>query len=166
MTGAVACAGLALRPIEDADLPFLYRVYASTRYEELSVTGWAPAQVEAFLQMQFRAQHTHYQRSYDDAVFHVVLLDGQPVGRLYVTRTDDAVHVIDVAVLPEFRGRGIGTTLLEELIAEAEAGGKATSIYVERNNPALSLYTRLGFELREDEEPGVYLRMIRPPSSS
>lgn len=162
----MAVAGLALRPIEDADLTFLYRVYANTRYEELSVTGWPPEQVEAFLQMQFRAQHTHYQRSYDDAAFDVVLLDGEPVGRLYVTRTDDAVHVIDIAVLPEFRGRGIGTTLLEELIAEADAGGKATSIHVERNNPALSLYGRLGFEPREDEEPGIYLRMVRPPASS
>jgi ribosomal-protein-alanine N-acetyltransferase len=90
---------------------------------------------------------------------------GRLVGYLIISRYVDAWHVMNVAVAPGHRRRGIGTTLLEELIAEADAGGKATSIHVERNNPALSLYSRLGFEPREDEEPGIYLRMVRPPPS-
>ena len=57
-----AAAGLTFRPIADADLPFLARLYASTRMEELAVTDWSDAQKTAFLQSQFDAQHAHYQK--------------------------------------------------------------------------------------------------------
>jgi ribosomal protein S18 acetylase RimI-like enzyme len=57
--------------------------------------------------------------------------------------------------MPEHRGRGIETALLRGLLAEADAAGKSVSIQVERVNPALRLYQRLGFAVAEDK--GVYL---------
>ena len=83
-----------------------------------------------------------------------------PVGRLYVDRWPREVRIVDISLLPEHRGRGLGGALLAAVFAEADAAGKPVSIHVERFNPALRLYTRLGFAFREDK--GVYLLLQRP----
>jgi ribosomal protein S18 acetylase RimI-like enzyme len=87
----------------------------------------------------------------------VVVVDGEPAGRLLVDRWDREIRIVDISLLPAFRGRGIGSALLQELMAEAAESERSLSIHVERNNPALRLYERLGFEPAGDE--GVYLRM-------
>jgi ribosomal protein S18 acetylase RimI-like enzyme len=114
------------------------------------------------VEQQFVAQDTDYRRNYPGAAFDLILLGHEPVGRLYVDRRPDSIHILDIAVLPEFRNRGIGTILLRRLIAEAAAEGRRTTIHVERFNPATGLYRRLGFEQVADE--GVYLLMeLQPP---
>lgn len=147
-------AGVRLRPAGDADLPLLERVYASTRTEELAMTDWDDAKKAAFLAFQFQAQHHHYRTHYHDAEFLVIACGGQDVGRLYLHWRRAELRVVDIALLPEARGRGIGGALLEALMAAASAQGKAVSIHVERMNPAMRLYTRLGF--RKAGEHGVY----------
>ena len=150
-----------LRPIRDDDLPFLARVYASTREEELAtVVDWSEEQKQAFLRQQFEAQHAWYQENYANAAFDVVEVDGQPAGRFYVDRWEREVRIVDISLLPEHRGRGLGGALLAALFAEADAAGKPVSVHVERFNPALRLYERLGFRFREDK--GVYLLLERP----
>jgi ribosomal protein S18 acetylase RimI-like enzyme len=136
---------VALRPATPADAEFLYRVYANTRYEELAPVGWPPEQVEAFLRMQFRAQDTHYRRFFPATAFDVVECGGEPVGRLYVDRRPDEIRVVDIALLPEHRSRGLGTRLMAPLLAEAGAAGLPVRIHVEVNNPAKAWYARLGF---------------------
>lgn len=154
--------GLALRAADDADQPFLYSVYASTREQELAPLPWDDAQKEAFLRMQFAAQDRAYRESHPDATREVVLLDGRPTGRLYVERRDHDIAVIDIALLPEFRGRGIGTALLRAVLAEGGRSGRPVEMHVERINPAQRLYRRLGFELVADGE--VYLLMRWTPT--
>ena len=150
---------VALRPVGPDDGEFLYRVYASTRREELTRTGWSEEQKTSFLRMQFDAQSSYYREHYAGAELSVILADGRPAGRLYVARWPREIRLIDVSLLPMFRGRGKGTRLLEALISESEASEKPLSIHVERFNPALGLYERLGFEQKEDN--GVYLLMER-----
>jgi ribosomal protein S18 acetylase RimI-like enzyme len=145
----------SLRPIRPEDEELLYRVYASTRVEELRAVPWADAEKAAFLHMQFEAQHRYYQENYTSSVFDVVMVDGAPAGRLYVARWPEELRVIDVALLPEFRGRGVGAALLGSLCAEAAAKGLPVRIHVERGNRARSLYERLGFRMIADR--GVYL---------
>ena len=151
---------LRLRSITDADLPFLFRLYASTREEELAGVEWPSEQKEAFVRQQFEAQHAWYQENYAGASFDVIEVDGEPAGRLYVARWENEVRIVDISLLPEHRGRGLGGALLAELFAEADAAGKPVSVNVERFNPALRLYHRLGFAFREDK--GVYLLLERP----
>ena len=155
---------ITLRPIEPGDEAFLYRVYASTREEELALTDWDDAQKEAFLQMQFNAQHTHYQQYYPDAAFLIILADGQPVGRLYVDRWPDQIRIVDIAMLPEYRNAGIGTSLLKELIVEGATSRKPVTIHVEQYNSALRLYERLGFT-RIGERGVYYLMECRPTAA-
>src|SRR5881227_3368314 len=81
-----AQAGLVFRPIANADLPFLARLYASTRTEELAVTDWSDAQKSAFLQSQFDAQHAHYQKHYSGTEFFIIEHTGTAIGRLYLAR--------------------------------------------------------------------------------
>jgi len=157
-----AGAGLRFRPAADADLPFLSRLYASTRAEELDVTTWSAEQKAAFLDMQFRAQHAHYRQHYPEADWLVIVQGGNDIGRLYIERWPSQHRVIDIAFLPEYRRKGFGAALLSDLIDEAGAVGKAVSIHVEKNNPAMQLYQRLGFAVAEDK--GVYDLMVRSPA--
>jgi len=136
-------------------------VYASTRAEELAVVPWDDAQKETFLRAQFDAQDAWYRESYAQASFDVVLVGGEPAGRLYVNRGPTEIRIVDIAFLPEQRGGGVGTSLLQDLLAEADTGGKRVTIHVERMNPALRLYERLGFSVAEDK--GVYLFLERAP---
>lgn len=150
---------VVLRPRVAGDAPLLYAVYASTRVEELADTGWDDAQREAFLRFQFAAQDDHYTRHYSTCAFYVVERSGRPVGRLYVDAWPSEVRIVDIALLPEARGRGLGTALLEAVIAAAHARGLAVSIHVEQDNPALRLYERLGFV--RVEARGVHFLMRR-----
>jgi ribosomal protein S18 acetylase RimI-like enzyme len=150
---------VALRPAAPEDHGFLERVYASTRAVELEPVPWSAEQKAAFIAQQFHAQSVHYERHYADASFDVILVGGEPVGRLIVTRSPERMHVVDIALLDEQRGRGVGTELLRGLIAEA--GERPLSIHVELMNPARSLYDRLGFV--PVGEHGIHLLMERRP---
>src|SRR5215211_5883167 len=117
---------------------------------------------EAFLRRQFEAQDAHYREHYDGASFDVIEVDGEPAGRLYVARWEDEIRIMDIALLPEQRGAGIGTRLLRDLLDEGRRTGKRVSIHVEKHNRALRLYERLGFAPVADR--GVYLLLERPPA--
>jgi len=138
-------AGLSFRPMTEADLPFLSRLYASTRTEELSVVPWPETQKAAFLQSQFDAQHVHYQQHYRDTDFLVIEQGGEAIGRLYLARWAAEHRIVDIAFIPEHRRKGLGTALLHDLLDEVAAARKAVTIHVEKFNPAMSLYRRLGF---------------------
>ncbi|MDJ0866071.1 MAG: GNAT family N-acetyltransferase [Myxococcota bacterium] len=155
---------LAFRSITAADEAFLCDLYASTREAELEPLDWSEAQKRSFLRQQFAAQHAFYTEQFQRAVFEIVQLDGEPVGRLYVDRRPDEIRLIDIALVPAQRGRGLGTRLLRELLAEGERVGKPVRIHVEHFNPALRLYRRLGFEPIGDE--GVYLLMQWSPAAA
>ena len=154
---------ITLRPISDADLDFLCRVYGSTRTEELAQTDWDEATKAAFLRSQFEAQHRHYHEHYAAARFELILLDGESIGRVYVARWAHEIRIVDIALLPAFRGRGIGTALLEQILSEGRQRGVPVTIHVERFNPALRWYERLGFRLAEDK--GVYLFLHMTPEA-
>jgi ribosomal protein S18 acetylase RimI-like enzyme len=131
--------------------------------EELAVVPWDEAQKDAFLRMQFDAQDAWWHENYAEASFDVILVEGEPAGRLYVHRGASEIRIVDIALMPEHRGNGVGTRLLEELLAEGDAGAKSVTIHVERMNPALRLYERLGFAVAEDK--GVYLFLERPAAT-
>ena len=154
---------VTLRPITDADMGFLRRLYATTREDELKQVDWTPEQKTAFVEHQFQAQHQFWQENYQDTSWDLILRDGQPIGRLYVARWPDDIRIVDIALMPEHRGGGLGTRLIRELFAEGDATGRKVSIHVEIFNPARRLYERLGFVQAGDR--GVYLLMERYPAA-
>lgn len=155
---------VTLRAATEEDRPFLLRLFASTREPELEAAGMPREQWAPFLDQQFEAQSRHY-ATYEATSFEVVQVDGEPAGRLIVARWPEELRVVDVSLLPEYRGRGIGGSLLSWLIEEADQRGVKTSIHVERFNPAQRLYARLGF--REAADDGsLYLLFERPPATA
>lgn len=152
---------VGLRPVVEADREFLLSVYAGTREEELAQVDWPPGGKEAFLRQQFEAQDTYWREQRPDAVFQVIEVGGEPAGRLYVDAKPDDVRIVDIALLPAFRGRGVGTALLRRIIERADAAGTPVTIHVEQQNPARSLYERLGFV--QVASHGVYDLLERVP---
>jgi ribosomal protein S18 acetylase RimI-like enzyme len=148
---------LRLRAITPEDVPFLAGVYASTRWDELAPTGWSDEEKAVFCRRQFDAQTAHYRENYPGASLQIIERDGVSIGRLYVARWEREIRIMDIALLPEHCGSGIGTELLRGLQEETRSAGKSLTIHVERFNPALGLYQRLGFKQIEDK--GVYLLM-------
>jgi ribosomal protein S18 acetylase RimI-like enzyme len=155
---------IELTPICDADLPFLEKVYRSTREEELNLTDWTEEQKAQFISQQFTAQHLYYQQVYCDATFSVITVENVPAGRLYLWESEKQIRIVDIALLPEFRNRGIGSHLLDQLISKCDDQKKIPSIHVEVYNPALKLYQRLGFE--QKDHTGVYFYMERMPKGN
>lgn len=144
--------GFTLRPETEADVPFLRRLYVSTRWEEVApIIDWTETQKLAFLEGQFVLQRHHYHTYYASTDCAVLEQNGVPVGRLYVDRQAETLLVVDLALLPDCRGGGVGTALMQEVIAEAGAAGKKVRITVEKNNPAQRLYRRLDFREVADE---------------
>ena len=155
-------SGLTKRSIVAGDEPYLRRLYASTREAELALVDWPPEAKEAFVRMQFDAQDRHYRAVHASASFDVVLWRGEPAGRLIVARYPGEIRVVDITLAPEVRGRGLGSALLGEVVAEAQAAGMPVRLSVEPWSRALALYRRLGFVTLE--ESGAHLLMEWRPS--
>jgi len=152
---------LRLAPLSPEDEDFIYRLYASTRMAEIAGFGWNQAQQEAFLRMQFNAQKRWYEMAYPGAEYTVILRDEQPVGRMIVLRGTQEFHLIDIALLAEHRGCGIGTALVGELIAESRRAAVPLALQVLKTNRAVHLYQRLGF-IRSGEDEMYYQMRANP----
>lgn len=155
---------VTLHPEHPADQSFLLQLYASTRAEEMKLVPWDAGQKEAFLLMQFQLQAQHYHKHYPNAEYLVILLEGRPIGRLYLDRGQERFLLLDIALVPQHRGAGIGSGLMRQVMSEAASARKPLCIHVERNNPALRLYERLGFRIIE--ELGIHFFMQWLPAAS
>ena len=145
----------------DADAPFAARLYATTRAEEVARTGWPPETQAAFLAQQHHAQHVYYRSAYPAGEWLLIERAGAPIGRLYLAEEMGKLLLVDISLLPEERGTGLGTAILTDLL---DGETRPVELHVERFNPARRLYERFGFKLVE-EQP-VYLRMIRDPRAA
>lgn len=142
---------VSLRPVRADDAEFLLHVYAGTREAELAISGWDQAQQDAFVRMQFAAQQRYYGAAFPQGEHSIILVDGQPVGRIYTADCEDEIRILDITLVPERRGRGVGTPLIKEVLARGQRSGKPVQIYVENFNPALRLFERLGFAKIQDD---------------
>ncbi len=147
-----ARAGLTFRPIEDDDKRLLARLYASTRKQELAATTKLnELQQAGLLLLEFRAQQAHFDEHYPQADRLVIIGGGYEIGRLYLARWPTRHGIIDLTLLPEFRRHGAGGVILRDLMDEAAACGKDLAVLVEKFDPAMRLYRRLGFVTEQDK---------------
>lgn len=142
---------LSLRPVTPADDAFLLMVYHSTRAQELAQADWQPGQEEAFVGWQFNLQRSEYDSRFPDAEYNLISIDDEPAGRIWIGRDAEQIRLLDIALLPEFQNRGVGTLLIQKLIEEAAASRKLLRhmVFV-LNNDAHRFYERLGFRIIED----------------
>lgn len=138
-----AIAGLRLRPQESGDRPALLALFAEARAAEHAALGWPESQLRSYLHAQFKVQQLDYARRFPGARFDVVEIGTRTVGRFYVARRGDDFVIVDIIVARHWRGRGIATRLIRDL--QREAGDGEIRLHVRPDNPACSLYARLGF---------------------
>jgi ribosomal protein S18 acetylase RimI-like enzyme len=153
-----------LRLADPKEEEFLLRVYASSRRQEIASCGWAPAQQNAFLAMQFQARRRAYASEYPNAEYSILLQDGVPVGSTIVSRSELELRLVDITLLPEYRNQGIGTQLLKKLILESARSKLPLRLSVVKGNAAIRLYERLGFVLTADSQ--IYCEMERVPEKA
>lgn len=151
--------GLELRGVDVRDADFLRELYTSTRWDELATTGWPDDGKHAFLAQQWDAQRQYYGKHYAQADNLVLEHDeAGPIGRLVIHSGAD-LRLVDIALVPAWRGHGLGTGLLQMLCAQADQLRLPIVAHVETFNPARRLYARLGFHVEDDNQ--IYLRMRR-----
>ena len=159
---ALSIPGISLRPIVEGDYTFLRALYRSVRDAELAVTGWPEEAKQAFCDSQFHLQDTWYRGQYDGAHFLLIERATTPIGRIYVHAAENELRLMDIALVPEERGAGLGTRLVEWLLTWGRESGRDATLYVEAHNPARRLYARHGFA--DESVEGVYLKMrCKPP---
>lgn len=148
--GQKPATSFALRQACSGDEAFLYELYCSTRSEEIAAWGLEPAQREMIMKLQFTARQRHYDIAFPGADHKIILRDDRRAGRILVFRSEREIRLVDVALVPEERGRGIGAALVSALIEEARAEGKPVTLHVAKANRAAGLYRRLGFSVTND----------------
>lgn len=140
---------VTLRPAEPGDEAFLFELYRDSRADEMAAWGWNEAQRHAFLSMQFRARSLSYS-AYPKTEHSIILNAERPIGRLLISRMEGEIRLVDIALLAEARGFGIGAKLICKLFAVAANEAKPLRLHVEKSNRAFRLYQRLGLQIIED----------------
>jgi GNAT superfamily N-acetyltransferase len=141
---AAAGLGITYRLRTEGDMPFIERLFGSTR-DELAITGWPEEMKQRFIAQQHFAQNRHFELSHPGAEWLLIEQGGEAIGRLYVEDRGGDILLVDIALMPESRGRGIGTAVIADLLAQGREAGKPISLSVYKTNPARRLYQRLGF---------------------
>jgi GNAT superfamily N-acetyltransferase len=145
---------VTFRPATPDDDNLLYAFYASTRAGEMQLLDWSQEQKEAFVHMQFEAQHKHYQVMFPEAEHRIILVDGDPAGRILIARLKKEIRVVDIVLLPAYRGQGIATDLLRDVLDEGRRAKKPVRLHALKYERARRLYDRLGFVKIDDQ--GLY----------
>ena len=154
---------ILLRPVTSDDREFLLGVYRSTREMELALVPWDDAMKRSFVEQQFGAQTSYYLSEHPNARHDVVeLATGEPVGRIYVDRSEEMISILDLTVLPEHQGRGIGSAIISWMIDEVQPSGRSIAIYIETYNHSQKFFTSRGFSVTE--MVGVYNKLVWSPS--
>jgi ribosomal protein S18 acetylase RimI-like enzyme len=153
----IAPSRISLCPSCPGDHDFLMDVYASTRREEMLSWGWNAAQQLGFVRLQFEARRRTYTAAFPAAAENVILCDAAPIGSLIIARSAGEFRLLDISILPEYRNRGVGTMLIENMIAESKQQKLPLRLSVLRGNPAIHVYEKLGFVVTGGDE--VYLEM-------
>jgi GNAT superfamily N-acetyltransferase len=150
---AYADSALRLRPEREADEAFRFTLFCCSRPPGEAFEPFDPALREMLLRQQFRAQTLSYRVQYPNARFDIVELDGAPVGRLVVDRAPPALLIVDIALDPACRNRGLGEALMRDVIDEGRAAGLPVRGAVFASNPGcLRLCLRLGFKPLESSD--------------
>jgi GNAT superfamily N-acetyltransferase len=149
---------LTLRRANEADRPFVRRLYSTTRNAEMAMLPWTEEQKTTFVSQQFEAQWIHYHLHYGAGTHDVIEVDGAPAGRFFVDRRADEILIVDITIAPEFCSHGLGARLISALQQEAAASNRRLLGHVECNNRACSFWRRMGFGFTTTD--GVYYEIV------
>lgn len=163
MAEAALANSISVRPVTPEDASFLLMLYKSSRGDDLRGLGWEEERVSEFLDMQYEAQQRFHANEYRRPVDQIVVSNGQPIGRLMFEPREHEIRCVDIALVPEHRGAGVGTFLLRELQTEAKRQKKPLRLQVIRFSRALPMFDRLGFQ--RISETGTHFQLEWTPEA-
>ncbi len=141
-----------LRPARREDFDFAHNLYVSLMKPLAEVLmPWRAARQAAVVS-----------RALASGEARIIATREGDVGWLQVRETDSEVNLLQLYVAPSAQGRGIGTRLLRDLMAEARGKGKGVMLGVLRNNPARHFYAGLGFTTVSADRVKLYMRWPAP----
>jgi len=161
MSDAYGSNSISFRPVAAGDEETLLEIYKSSRGDDLRGLGWAEDRINEFLEMQYKAQQNFHESEYKRATDELILVGGQPAGRLIVERSDSEIRCVDVALLPAHRNGGIGSFVIRKLQDEAGQAKQPLRLQVIRFNRAVNLFERSGFV--RTSETGTHFQMEWTP---
>lgn len=154
---------VVLRPEREEDRDFRFTLFCASRPPEWAAVTLAPDVLDKVMRLQFRAQTVGYAGQFPRARFDIVERDRVPIGRIVVDREPGAIHIVDQAIVPSWRGCGIGAAIMRSIMAEAAGRGVPVNLEVgDSNDPSLRLYLRLGFTVVEELPMYLNLRWTPP----
>ena len=147
---------------EDALL--LYELFSTSRAVEFAAMGLTGEQYRPLLEMQYRGRAMTCAAQYPEAEDWIVCMEyGTAVGNYLLAGTSAGPRMIDLAVLPQWRGKGIGTQVLRQAAHRSAAAGEILSLRVMKGNQAMRLYTRVGFQVASEDETSCEMIWQPPP---
>jgi ribosomal protein S18 acetylase RimI-like enzyme len=139
-----------LRPVRNDEEDFWREVFCDSVSDHFSSLEMTENDLDNLLEMQFQAQNLDYRTNYPNASNDVILFNETKAGRVIHSTEHGDLHLIDLAVLSEFRNLGIGTKILKWLFGKSLRTRLPIRFYVEKMNPAFRLYEKLGFKVVTD----------------
>ncbi len=163
-TVILTARGLTLRAACVEDTAFERALFETARPDgALLATAFPDLARKTFLDHQFQFQTIHYARAHPDAMRLIILAENTRIGRMIVDRATSGWRLVDFALLPSWRGQGIGSLLLQALLnAAMQSGAPRVALTVECTNPARRLYERFGFAVVEEAVPGIAMEWRSP----
>ena len=156
---------IAVRPALPQDEIFLYELYSAVRGPEFARAPITATQREHLIRMQFRASMSAYAQMFPNSCYHLVLLDGKPIGRLWVWQGNGEFHLVDIAIHPSVQSKGIGTVLIQRLQQEAAKARLPVRCTVFRFNPgSLRFHQKLGFTIVRADEMNYFMEWRPVPA--
>ena len=150
-------ADVRLRSETNADVPFLRKLFGTTRID-VTFSSLPDQQKQQFIEMQFVAQRQHYRKTYQNAQFLIIESGEKRIGRLYLSRMESEIRIMDITLMPEARGNGIGSKLIRDVQDEARASGLAVTLHAEKMGQMSAYYERFGFEVVEEKEAHFFMK--------
>jgi ribosomal protein S18 acetylase RimI-like enzyme len=160
---AMRARGVGVRGATADAIDYLRALFHAQKSEELALASWPQTLKQTLLDQQFAVQHMQYVSAYPAADFWVIEHRQQPIGRYYLLRESPCYHVVDITLEMDWRGRGVGSLLLEwtqSLVHQHRANGIGLHVD-ERNTGARRLYERYGFIETSREAPRIAMRWTK-----
>jgi ribosomal protein S18 acetylase RimI-like enzyme len=129
------------RPATEVDIPFLLALRRKTMDPHLSASGASTSESDHRSRLMYRFECAE-----------VLQQNGLPVGLLKVARDGSEWQIIQIQLVPELQGKGLGAELLADIVSEAVAAEATLSLTVLKANPARVLYERFGFVVVGESE--------------
>lgn len=139
---------ISFRPIKNEDYEFLWRLHNAALKEYVTKTwGWNEELQRYLFKQNFSLENGE-----------IIVVEGKDAGFLDVREKERERVLISIRLLPEFQNKGVGTKVIQGLLAEARAKNKPVRLQVLKINPAQRLYKRLGFEVFDETDTHFLMR--------